>query len=300
MDEITLVSRELQLTLDPGCGGRISSLVYRPTGQELLWRQPRLADWPQYGVPESQADVQGWDECCPAIGPGPFPPGPWAETHNPAQGEVYALPWGLVESGEAHATLQVHGLRFPYHLQREVRLANAGAISLRYRLRNHAGVPFPCIWSAHPLLTAPAGARIVLPAGVRETILDSSEGGQLGNPYDRVAWPHAIRLDGGGSDLTRVAPGSGWGDKLYVPIMPEGFCRLERVDGPSLTFRWDTDVVRSLGIWIDTRGAGQARVALEPCAGYPDLMHEAAAWGSYMLLAPYEERTWEIRLTVEA
>ena len=299
-DGMVLESAELRLAIAPARGGRITSLLHRPTGRELLWRQAPHVDWPRYDVAESEADVQGWDECCPAIGPGAFPPGPWQGVSNPAQGEVYALPWRVLRAGPRQAILSVHGVRFPYELERDLELVEPNVARASYRIVNHCALPFPFIWSAHPLLAAGMGARIVLPGSVREAVIDSSEGGRLGAVYERISWPHARTTDGALVDLSTVRPGAGWADKLYVPQMAEGRCRLERADGLRIGLSWKVESIPCLGIWVDTRGDGNACVALEPCLGYPDLLDEAARWGRHALLPPHGEQRWEIALTVEA
>ena len=296
--ELQLAGGALALTIDSARGGRITSVIYRPTGQELLWRQAPLADWPRYDAPEAEADIQGWDECVPAIGPGPHPPGPWGKVHNPAQGEVYALPWRVEDAGSTSATLSVHGLRFPYQLTRRLSFDGPDTLRLSYRASNHGAYPMPFIWSAHPLLTAPAGARIELPDPVREVLIDSSEGYRLGDPYATVDWPIARTADAGAADLSVIRPGSGVADKLYVRDIGVGRCALARSDGLTLTFTWDAQTIPSLGVWIDTRGEGEARVALEPCLGYPDLMAAAGEWDRHAVLPAYGELCWEFGLTV--
>jgi galactose mutarotase-like enzyme len=297
--EILIDNGLLALAVNPGRGGRITSLRHMPTGKELLWRQPPLADWPRYDALEADADIQGWDECFPAIGPGAHPPGPWGKVSNPAQGEVYALPWMVDDTGTDFVTLSVHGLRFPYQLTRRLWFDGPDTLRLSYRALNHGAHPLPCIWSAHPLLTAPAGARIDLPDSVREVILDSSEGNRLGAPYDVVNWPIA-RAASAAADLRLVQPGSAVADKLYIPEIGPGHCSLVRNDGLILTFAWDAEAIPCLGVWIDTRGEGEARVALEPCLGYPDQMTAAWAWGRHAVLPAYGELCWEFGLTVVA
>jgi len=296
--EITLDNGTLALTVDLARGGRITSLVHLASGLELLWRHKGPEDWPRYGVPEAEADVQGWDECCPAIGPGPFPAGPWGGVHNPAQGEVFALPWQVGTVEPDSISLSVHGLRFPYRLERELYFPAADTLGLRYHIVNHGAHPFPFIWSAHPLFTAPAGARIEIPAGVREVVIDSSEHGRLGEAYDTITWPIARLATGAESDSRQVQPGSNRADKLYVPTVQEGRCSLIRADGLALSLRWDAAIIPSLGIWVDTRGAGEARIALEPCLGYPDLLAAASDWGRHAVLPPFGEMWWEMALTV--
>jgi galactose mutarotase-like enzyme len=298
--EIHLEHGMLALTVIPARGGRITSLRHLPTGKELLWRHAPLADWPRYDALEADSDIQGWDECFPAIGPGPHPPGPWGNVHNPAQGEVYALPWMVDDAGIDSVTLSVHGLRFPYHLTRRLWFDGPDTLRLTYRAVNEGAYPMPFIWSAHPLLTAPIGARIELPDSIQEVILDSSERNRLGAPYDVVGWPIARTAPGAPSDLCVVQPGYETADKLYVPEVGVGRCALVRNDGLTLTFAWDANQIPCLGVWIDTRGAGEARVALEPCLGYPDLMTAAGAWGRHAVLPAYGELCWEFGLTVAA
>jgi hypothetical protein len=295
-----LESSILSLTIDPARGARITSMVHRPSGQELLWRQPPLVDWPRYDAPETEADIQGWDECFPAIGPGPHPPGPWGTVQNPAQGEVYALPWQVNEVVPSAAILSVHGVRFPYALTRHLSFDGPDTLRLQYRAANHSAHPFPFIWSAHPLLTAPAGAWIELSDSVRSAIVDSSEGRRLGDAYAEVDWPEASVGSGGVTDLRVVRPGSGIADKLYVPRIEVGRCALTREDGATVTFTWDAQQIPSLGIWVDTRGEGEARVALEPCLGYPDRMDAAAEWGRYAVLPAHGEVEWEFAMTVSS
>ncbi len=295
---IGLESSILSLTINPVSGARITSLIHRPSGQELLWRQPLLADWPRYDAPEIEADIQGWDECFPAIGPGPHPPGPWGTVHNPAQGEVYALPWQVDEVSSSAAILSVHGVRFPYVLTRELSFTGPDTLRLRYRAANHCAYPFPFIWSAHPLLSAPDGARIELPDSVRSAIIDSSEGGRLGDAYAEVDWPATSLASGGVTDLRVIRPGSAVADKLYVPRIGVGWCALVQNNGLTVTLNWNAERISCLGIWIDTRGAGEARVALEPCLGYPDRMGAAAEWGQYAVIPPYGEVEWEFEMTV--
>jgi len=297
-DAVTLETGALSVIIDPARGGRIVSLVHRASGLELLWRHEGPKDWPRYGAPESQADVQGWDECCPAIGPGPCPAEPWADVNNPAQGEVFALPWQVDALGTDSLALSVHGLRFPYRLEREVSFIAEDTLRLRYRIINHGAHPFPFIWSAHPLFTVPAGARIELLASVHEVLIDSSEGGRLGEAYEMIGWPLAALPDGDQADASQVRPGSNVADKLYVPEMEDGQCSLIRQDGLTLSLGWDPAVIPCLGIWVDTRGPGEARVALEPCLGYPDLLVAAAHCGRHAVLPPFGEMRWEMALTV--
>jgi galactose mutarotase-like enzyme len=295
---IVLTSTSLTLVVEPARGGRITSVRHLPSSKEILWQQPRHDDWPRYGVPESAADVQGWDECCPAIGPGAFPPGPWESVQNPAQGEVYALPWRARDVDARHVVMSIHGVRFPYELERTIELIGDETIRLTYHMANHFALPFPFIWSAHPMLSAPAGGRIELPEGVHSAIIDSSEGARLGQAYDPVTWPEARLPSGASTRLDEVLPARGTADKLYVTDTPMGRCSFARYDGPRITVAWDPVQIPYLGLWVDTRFAGSPQVALEPCLGYPDLLAQAAQWGRHSILPAFGERAWSFSMTI--
>ncbi|MGH2388048.1 MAG: hypothetical protein ACRDIE_07555 [Chloroflexota bacterium] len=108
----------------------------------------------------------------------------------------------------------------------------------------------------------------------------------------------ASLTSGGITDLRAVRPGSAAADKLYVPRIGVGRCALVHNDGLTVTCTWDAENIPCLGIWIDTRGAGEARVALEPCLGYPDRMDAAAAWGRYAVIPAHGELEWEFTMAV--
>jgi galactose mutarotase-like enzyme len=295
-----LTSNDLRVLVSPDQGGRIVSLTHRGVAQDVLWRENAGADRPCYDASADVADIQGWEECCPAVGPGPYPPGPWEGIQNPVQGEVFALPWRVLEATGNRIALAVHGVRFPYLLQRELTVSEPDVLHLRYRIENHCGLPFPFIWSAHPLFDARGGARIVLPEGVSAVFVDSSLHDHLAPARRSVGWPQARLAEGETVAFTPVQPGAGVSHKLYAVALPDGWCRLERADGLTLDLRWDPAEIPCLGIWIDTVGAGMARVALEPCLGYPDALADAAQWGRHAVLPPFGERSWEVTLQVRS
>jgi galactose mutarotase-like enzyme len=200
--------------------------------------------------------------------------------------------------------LAVHGVRFPYVFEREMKFLAPDRLALRYRATNHAAVELPYIWSAHPLFAVTAATRILLPAGVTALTLNSSMSGRLGRPYRTVGWPAATDGEGRAVDLSRLTPGAGHGDKLYTTApLDEGWCALyDEATGTYAGFAFDPREVPHLGVWINqdgwpTQGPTCFNVALEPCTGWPDDLAQAAERGTMRVLPAYGSHTWTVVLT---
>jgi len=304
---LTLRGAALQVTVVPELGGKIVSLRrITPDGteDEALWRNPRrqLA-LPTYGGAFDAGDISAFDECFPGIGAGPYPAAAWTGCANPDHGEVWALPW-QVEAREDAIRMSVHGVRFPYLLEREIAFVGPDCLALRYRVTNHAAVAMPYVWSAHPLFAVTPTTRIVLPSGVAEVTIDSSVGDRLGQPYQRIGWPHTVDRAGQTVDLSRISPGAGHGDKLYATTPPgEGWCALhDEASGAYVGFAFDPVQVPYIGVWINqdgwpADGPSCFNVAIEPCTGWPDSLERAMAEGTMRSLPPHGSHTWELRLT---
>ncbi len=105
-------------------------------------------------------------------------------------------------------------------------------------------------------------------------------------------------------DLSRLAPGAGYGDKLYTTtLLEEGWCALfDEETGAYVGFAFDPRDVPHLGVWINQDGwpAGGPtcfNVALEPCTGWPDNLGEAARRGTMRVLPPDGSHTWTVVLS---
>ena len=298
---VVLESAALRLVVLPGVGGRIVSLVARAADYEWLHREPGRTFQPlPYGCAWTRGDMSGWEDCLPTIAAGPYPDGPWAGTLLPEHGEVWTLPWAARLTGKG-MILETHGVRLPYHLRKELVLADDWLV-LRHWLHNPTAFPMVYLWATHPLFRARPGLRIGLPAGVRLR-LDWSRDGRLGDYLDPVDWPEAVTRRGERVRLDVLGgPAAGVADKLYAVGLPAGWCGLhdpEREVGVVLLF--DPQVLPAVGVWLNLGGwpvAGPPtyHLALEPTVGYPDLLAVAAARGTAPVLAPGATHEWSLEL----
>jgi galactose mutarotase-like enzyme len=299
-------SSDIEVALLPDVGGKMISLR-SPSGREWLWQTPRRPyRKPEYGGAFEAYDISGFDECFPGIGEGPYPLAPWEGVGVPDHGEVWTLPWDVSFDTET-LVLAVHGVRFPYRLEKRLTLDGSG-VRIDYRLENLSPFTLRYLWSAHPLFAVRPGMRVELPpgVGVRTDWSNSSRLGELGTKH---AWP--VTHNAAGTSVTLdVLPalGAGTADKVYTDRLTvtgqATTCRLVDPDtGEYVGFRSDPVEVPYVGLWLNMDGwplSGETcfNVALEPCTGYPDRLDLAIERDEAATLGPRSVNRWTLHLEV--
>src|SRR5512133_2380160 len=129
---VTLESAMLAAQFLPGIGAKLCSLVYKPAGVELLLQRPapEYRQAPYDGDYVAQGECSGFDEMFPSIDRGFYEAYPWRGTPLPDHGEVWSLPWEYSER-DAELEFSVHGVRFPYRLEKWVRFTDEGTLRSR-------------------------------------------------------------------------------------------------------------------------------------------------------------------------
>ena len=294
---LALFNEEIECVVVPSLGGKLSNLRRR-RGREWLWRDAsrELGDRPEGG---SFPDTGGWDECFPNIAPGPMPQALPGEPLLPDHGELWSLTWqhDLLETPAATVlTARVEGVALPYEFQRDVIVPHEGhEVRIEYRLIHRGTVPFPFLWSAHPVFGAPAGMRVTLPTVTTMRVDHSS--GRPDLPADaEVPWP----LDGE-SQSWAVPEVSGWSAKLFADVGASGLAILTAPGrGEQLEIQVDPAQVPNLGLYVDARADG-TRLGVEPCIGAPDRLDRAVGvWRAAAVLGVGEHRKWGITLRLPA
>jgi hypothetical protein len=191
-------------------------------------------------------------------------------------------------------TSRTEGRLLPYEFHRDIIVPTEGpAVRLEYRLVPRGLEPFPFLWSAHPIFSAPAGMTVTLPS-VRQMRVDRAHGRPGLAPDAEVPWP----LEGQAHSWT-VPAGGGWSAKLFGYIGGSGMAVLtDPARGEQLEIVVDPGVVPNLGLWIDAT-AELTRLGVEPCLGAPDRLDRAVgAWRSAPVLAPGVTRSWAVTVRI--
>jgi galactose mutarotase-like enzyme len=282
-----LENANIRVEVVPALGGKIISLYSKRTSTE--WLLPPLRPYAEARTTGGfeEWDGGGFDECLPTVG---------AADTALDHGEVWRHAWQEAPA-ESAVVLRTTALGGAVVFERRAHLDGASLV-LDYVVENRSQTPQSLIYCAHPLLRVAQGDRILLPAEVRDVVVEGSAGGTLGRRGDRIAWlgPKA------GEDLSVVGPPDGLrADKVFAGPVTDGWCALVRPsldEGVELTF--SSEVLPYLGLWIcraawpDSGAKKQYTVAFEPTGSPHDSLADSERADTAWLLAPGERREWRL------
>jgi len=263
---VVLENERLRAVVAPSIGGRVVSLVHRPSGREVLWRNPRLELAPC--APGSAYDPNfygGIDE----VIPGDLP-----ETINgvacPDHGELWTLDLHAEERGEA-LILSGHLPLFGLDYRRAMRLEENRLIC-RYAIINRSGAGRTFLWKLHAAMAVQPGDRIVCPAATAQTAEPEWSRRKSAVPFP---WPNADGLD-----MSVVPAPDGTTEFLYLNGLGEGTMGIESVDGAGIVCSFDPAVFPCC-VYFASHGAlnGAYTAVLEPCTAMPLSVNAAAQSG---------------------
>lgn len=316
-ENVVIAAGDCAVTLLPGFGGKIATIT--ANGHQLLQpplapHAPRTHETP-FGADFDQSDASGWDECLPSVAACTVQTeaGP---AHIPDHGDLWRIPWQLVDASPTAATLRAQCFSLPLELTRSIairEIPTGWRLDLEYTLVNRGSHPTPWSWAAHSLFSVEPGDSLHLPEEISTLRLEGSGNNRLGKGGDQVSWPIAhlpgnSESVGSNDDLSVVKPAStGIGDKLFAgPITnpASGWCILNRPSaGLRITIRFDVAQTPYLGLWIcyggwpDRPGPKQVCIAPEPTTAPVDSLASKGPWTRQ--LNPGESATWPVHLEIE-
>jgi galactose mutarotase-like enzyme len=290
----------------PELGAKMTSLKSVSTGREFLLQPPDRPYRPAtYGARFADFDTSGFDECCPTVSECQYPNGEFAHAILPDHGDLWSTAWQC-DISDSELSFEARGKSLPYMLRKYVSL-ESNIIVLRYEVVSTGTQEFAFLWSAHPLLAAEPGCRIILPTDVSDLFVNWSREERLGKYGDSCGWPVARTQEGREVNLAELTTvNAHTADKLFTSRLSNGECtiRYPRTN-EALVFQFDPALVPYLGIWICQGGwpsmdHGHFTIALEPCTGRPDSLWESIKMGECDVLQPGQTKTWELRLEVRS
>lgn len=291
---VSLENDCLELQVWPQFGGRISSLIDKADGYDLLFSYPEeLPTRSPYGSSYAASWHAGWDECFPAVASGPYTGHPYDGIVVPDHGEIWSLPTTAVPTNNGITTVW-NGLRFGYRLTRKLSLDGPN-IRLHYALVNLAPFPFCFVWALHPLLGMEKPVELKLPAGTYRFSHDAE-----GRVFDfNFEWP-CIQENEDLSHPNTLAAKCGWKAFSNDPIAAPGVVVYpER--GRQLSFEYGSksDQRAYWGVWINTGGwAAQRQLSVQPTIGRHDHIAASIKDHSCGNVEPMGRCEWEMTVSV--
>ncbi|HEX8325267.1 MAG TPA: hypothetical protein VF595_15305 [Tepidisphaeraceae bacterium] len=288
---VTIENEALRLEVWPQFGGKVSSMVDKADGHELMFSFPlEMPTRCQYGTTYANGWFAGWDECFPGVDSGTYPLHPYENVQVPDHGELWALPTTAVPTRDG-ITVVWHGLRFGYRLTRKLFLEGPAVVA-EYTLINLAPFEFRFGWSLHALLSTVSPLTIDL--GTTAHLRD-------GNGDGETVWP-TLDLATSFTRSDELPAGQAWKRFTADPIAATARVaypqRQRRLD---VSFSSDTDVSAYWGVWINSGGwEGHRHVALQPTTSRSDDLRRSIADGSAGRVGPGGRVDWAVRMTVGA
>jgi hypothetical protein len=281
----------IRAVIAPGTGGRIQSLIYKPTETEFAWHCPN-----DPGKPGEELNAGGFFDCIPTCDPCNF-----KGKKLPIGGEVSLMPWKIrkVERTRDHVKLSMEARCriYPLLVRKEVSLEEKRPVLvLRYEVRNLSGESLEYHYSAHNTISVSPWFRIFLPKEVTKLKLGYT--GRFGKAGDEINWPWAVdRKNGNRIDLSKVAdPCEKTMENLYTSKLSQRWCAaVNQSRMEAIGFTWEGEALQYLNVCTNYGGwRDYYFIALEPVTGQPDNLEIAVnKWKKdYAVIAPRGTTTW--------
>ena len=287
----------VQLEVWPHYGGKVSSLVDKADGSELLFSYPM--EYPSqtshYDVPYTKGWYAGWDECFPAIAASKYVGRPYDGIPVPDHGEVWSLPTTATPS-TAGITTVWHGLRFGYRLTRSLHL-DGNRVCADYTLVNLAPFEFRFVWAMHALMAMNLPVELDLPGHPRFRFSHDATGHEIQQEF---AWPIDEEDGANLAKPSELPPHEGWKVYSLLPITSPLTVRYpSRSRTLTIEYKSDDGMAAHWGIWLNTGGWGSHRhFSIQPTTGRFDQIDRAIRDGAVGSIPAMGKRAWSVRLTL--
>ncbi len=282
---MVLETPELSLSILAERGGKITSLFDRVHGREwLIAAEHQLRGPADEATIYDEGDLCGWDEMLPTIAPCRLP---GTEIELADHGDLWRGAWDLVAASPSSIATRVTR-ELGYCFERTLSVEGASLL-VDYRVTATGPRTLELLWAAHPFVALRPDTRLLV-EGVSGFVEMTANGEQV--PYD---WP-----DNGVVVSDAIAPSTG--RKIFARAHAERVSAL-LVDpsGATLTWSWASSDAPWLGLWLDHCSLSAHLVAVvEPTNAGDDSLEVASSRRQSWVLAPHEERRWQVRVSVSS
>lgn len=291
---VTIENEAWRLEVYPQFGGKVLSIIDKADEFELTFDYP--AEFPttcQYDQPYASSYYAGWDECFPAVAPGPYPGHPYKGTVIPDHGELWGVPTIAIPTKDG-ITTEWNGLRFGYRLARRLWIEGP-TLGAEYTLTNLAPFDFRFVWAMHSLMSLHVPVELELPSGVFRLSHDAASN-RMDVPFD---WPTTAA----GERLARpdsLPAERGWKVFSVEPIASPAVVRYPtRKRNLKIEYASNDGLPAYWGVWINTGGwVRHKHFAIEPTTGRFDELDRAVKDNSAGRVPPLGRIGWTVLWTL--
>ena len=299
---IILENAILRAEFLPDPGGKTASLINKRTGYEFLVQRPMPTYREQpFGGVYVDGECSGFDDMFPTIDVCLCENAPWQGVELADHGEVWSLPWDVVSADEQSLKMSVHGVRFPYFLEKRITLTENASLRFEYALTNMSPFDFEYLWAGHLMINLVEGAKVSVPDDCREmvTVLSGS-GLKFGDVHP---WPYLKDANGETYRADVVRPKSVRGFEKYYFVNPlkQGWCRLEYPNQRDvLHLAFSAETIPYLWLLMNEDGwDGLYNIIIEPCSVCYDRPDVAKKHGQSSVVRGRSTVDWTMEISIE-
>ncbi len=285
----------LRVSVIPVAGAKIHELIHRPTGFDLLWKNPRVPLRATYPGPNFD-DVWsgGWDELFPTDAACTV-----GDTSFHDHGDLWHGPWEWDIVHDDGAAAEIHLSRYtvalPCLVEKWISFERGSrAIGFRHRITNLGHQPIGFDWSLHVAHAIAPDSRIhMAPEGLRA---EPEQAGRFAAAPGGIGWPRHGDIDVGAVQ----PPESGLLEWLHPRGLRAGWCAVTHPSqGVGLGLEFDAEVFRTVWIWGVYGGwRGHYVLLTEPSTSPPGGLARNIANGTAASLDAHEVLETRVRAVV--
>jgi hypothetical protein len=299
LSALELENKWLKLRILPELGAKIYDLIWKPSGKNILWHNPRIV--PQTFPIESEFDnywCGGWDDAFPTCDECVF-----RGQRYPSLGELRSLSWNVDSArrwgSDAVVQLSAFGPISPVKVLKTVTLeGHSPVVRMHYRISNLGPMSVDFLWGTHPAVTVTEHTILRIPA--KHGIAAQCNQPTWGNTGQRYDWP-ILEATAGRVEMNKV---QGIDANLcfghYAIDLEDGWYAIEDTSsGEGFLLRFPLDECPCLWLWLNYGGwRGLHHVILEPWTSVPVNLAQAYEQKTSRSLKLGEEFLVEISATV--
>jgi len=294
----------VSLTAIPSLGGKIVSVENKKSGFDFAFKNPYIKNHScKYASDYSDSSASGIDECFPTVALSKYTEYPWENIEIPDHGEIWSQEMETEVTGKT-IIQKVHGIRFPYIFNRAINIED-NSVSLNYRVENLSNIDYKYIWSIHPHFVLLENTEINMEKGA-DVFVDFTKTNDFQLKTFKYKWPVLKTGDGKEIDFSKItAIDNGQAEKLFVCNLKEGKVKLSYPEqDESITFKFNNEVLRYCGIWIDRGGwpfndNPYKVLAIEPCNCITDRFEDTFKRGAFDVVKAKSYNEWKLELIIK-
>lgn len=164
---IVLESSDLKVLIDPSAGGRIRSLFSKRTQTEYFYLDSRVEF---SGDGFSDNDISGFLDCFPIVAACEYPDGSRRGLNMGDHGCLWQTPWEARIAGDV-VHLVKDAPEWECRVEKVLMFKTSSCVRLDYSITNLGDELLNYIYSAHPLLRAEPGTKLLLPSEMDKSFI---------------------------------------------------------------------------------------------------------------------------------